>query len=174
MQNPQAERHELGREYVVDPDYLKIMEIRLRRGRFFTPQDNEHAPSVAVMDDTLARKYFGSDDPIGKRIRLTENGNGQRNRRNRRRRGPCESVGPRFRRTKSPGADLLPAMQMSDGFTVLVSYGTSAIVRYAGSAPSIIESIRDTSRKMNSEQVVYRGRPWTKLFPIRWPSRTSR
>jgi predicted permease len=50
-------------KYVVDPDYLKVMQIRLRRGRFFTPQDNEHAPSVAVIDDTLARKYFGSGDP---------------------------------------------------------------------------------------------------------------
>jgi ABC-type antimicrobial peptide transport system permease subunit len=46
-------------------------------------------------------------------------------------------------------------MQMSDGFTVLVSYGTSAAIRYAGSAPGIIDSIRNTSRQMNSEQVVY-------------------
>jgi len=49
----------------------------------------------------------------------------------------------------------LPTMQMSDSFTVLVSYGTSVVVRYSGSAPGIIHSIRDTSRKMNSEQVVY-------------------
>jgi predicted permease len=143
-------------KYVVDPDYLKVMGIRLRRGRFFTSQDNEHAPSVAVIDDTLARKYFGSDDPIGKRLRLTENQEmGD---------GTTEIVGVVDHVNQwglaSDAQNLqaqiyLPAMQMSDGFTVLVSYGTSAVVRYAGSAPGIIESIRDTSRKMNSEQVVY-------------------
>ena len=143
-------------KYVVDPDYLKVMQIRLRRGRFFTPQDNGHAPSVAVIDEALARKYFGNDDPIGKRVRITENeGMGD---------GTTEIVGVVDHVNQwglaSDAQNLqaqiyLPAMQMSDGFTVLVSYGTSAVVRYAGSAPAVIDSIRDTSRKMNSEQVVY-------------------
>ena len=143
-------------KYVVDPDYLKVMQIRLRRGRFFTPQDNEYAPSVAVIDEALARKYFGSDHPIGKRIRVLENeGMGD---------GTTEIVGVVDHVNQwglaSDAQNLqaqiyLPAMQMSDAFTVLVSYGTSEVVRFAGSAPRIIDSIRDTSRNMNSEQVVY-------------------
>jgi predicted permease len=143
-------------KYVVDPDYLNVMQIRLRRGRFFTPQDNERAPSVAVIDEALARKYFGTDDPIGRRIRVIENeGMGD---------GTTEIVGVVDHVNQwglaSDAQNLqaqiyLPAMQMSDGFTVLVSYGTTAVVRYAGSAPGIIDSIRNTSRKMNSEQVVY-------------------
>ena len=60
-------------KYVVDPDYLKVMQIPLLKGRFFTVQDNEQAASVAVIDDSLAKKYFGNDDPIGKRIRLDAN-----------------------------------------------------------------------------------------------------
>src|SRR5262249_6003341 len=31
-------------EYVVEPDYLRAMQIQLKHGRFFTPADNEHAP----------------------------------------------------------------------------------------------------------------------------------
>jgi predicted permease len=143
-------------KYVVDPDYLKVMEIRLRRGRFFTPQDNEHAPSVAVIDDTLAKKYFGSDDPIGKRICLVEN-EGMSD-------GTTEIVGVvdhvnqwgLASDTQNLQAQLyLSSMQMPDAYTVLISYGTTAMVRYAGSAPAVIASIRDTSRQMNSEQVVY-------------------
>ena len=56
--------------YVVQPDYLKVMGIPLRRGRFFTVHDDEHSPLVAVVDDVFARKYFGDENPLGKRIRL--------------------------------------------------------------------------------------------------------
>ena len=45
-------------EYVVEPDYLKVMQIPLKRGRFFTAADNETAPAVAVIDETLAAKVF--------------------------------------------------------------------------------------------------------------------
>jgi predicted permease len=143
-------------KYVVDPDYLKVMEIPLQRGRFFTQQDNEHAPSVAVIDETLARRYFGNDDPIGKRLRLMEN-EGMND-------GTTEIVGVVGHVNQwglaSDAQNLqaqiyLPCMQMSDGYTVLVSYGTSAVVRFSGAAPGMIASIRDTSRQMNSEQVVY-------------------
>jgi predicted permease len=143
-------------KYVVDPDYLKVMEIPLRRGRFFTPQDNEHAPSVAVIDEALAKKYFGNDDPVGKRLHLMES-EGMKD-------GTTEIVGVVDHVNQwglaSDAQNLqaqiyLPTMQMPDSFTVLLSYGTSAVVRYAGAAPGIIDSIRDTSRKMNSEQVLF-------------------
>lgn len=52
-------------EYIVEPDYLKVMGIQLKRGRFFTAADNEHAAAVAVIDETLAEKYFPGQDPIG-------------------------------------------------------------------------------------------------------------
>jgi predicted permease len=54
--------------YLVQPDYLKVMRIPLERGRFLTPGDNEHSPLVVVIDDRLARLYFPSQDPVGKRV----------------------------------------------------------------------------------------------------------
>jgi predicted permease len=54
--------------YLVQPDYLKTMRIRLEHGRFLTPQDNEHAPIVTVIDDRFARLYFANENPIGKRV----------------------------------------------------------------------------------------------------------
>src|SRR5262249_8224570 len=52
-------------EYVVEPDYLKVMQLQLKRGRFFTSPNNEHAPAVIVIDEALADKYFAGQDPIG-------------------------------------------------------------------------------------------------------------
>jgi len=54
--------------YRVEPDYLKAMGIPLKRGRFFTFQDEEKSPRVAVIDEVFARKHFGDEDPIGKFI----------------------------------------------------------------------------------------------------------
>jgi predicted permease len=44
------------------------MGIPLRRGRFFTNQDDERSQSVVVIDEVFARKHFGDADPVGKRI----------------------------------------------------------------------------------------------------------
>ncbi|HKU72306.1 MAG TPA: ABC transporter permease, partial [Pyrinomonadaceae bacterium] len=59
--------------YRVEPDYLNALNIPLRRGRFFTPDDNERAVAVAVIDEALANKYFKDTDPIGQRIFLGDN-----------------------------------------------------------------------------------------------------
>jgi predicted permease len=55
--------------YRVEPGYLAAMGIPLKQGRFFNDQDDERAQSVVVIDEVFARKYFGEQDPIGKRIR---------------------------------------------------------------------------------------------------------
>jgi predicted permease len=54
----------------VEPGYLTAMGISLKRGRFFTEQDDERSQPVAVIDEVFARKYFPNEDPIGKRIHL--------------------------------------------------------------------------------------------------------
>lgn len=57
-------------DYIVDPDYLRVMQVPLKRGRFLSRHDDEHAPLVVVVDEVFANKYFPGQDPIGKRIDL--------------------------------------------------------------------------------------------------------
>jgi predicted permease len=65
--------------YRVEPDFLKVMGIQLERGRFFTHADRDTAPHVAVIDEKLARKYFGASDPIGQQLFLNgENGDNEK------------------------------------------------------------------------------------------------
>jgi predicted permease len=52
----------------VSPDYLKVMGIALREGRFFSDQDRMGSEPVAVIDEVMAHKAFGSADPIGKHL----------------------------------------------------------------------------------------------------------
>jgi putative ABC transport system permease protein len=52
----------------VSPDYLRTMGMRLVRGRGFTRADRTGAPLVALINESLAQKYWPDEDPIGKRI----------------------------------------------------------------------------------------------------------
>ncbi len=54
---------------LVTPDYFQAMKIPLRAGRFFKATDTENAPVVALINETLARKYWPGMSPLGKRIR---------------------------------------------------------------------------------------------------------
>ncbi|HEY6328408.1 MAG TPA: ABC transporter permease, partial [Blastocatellia bacterium] len=56
--------------YVVEPDYLSVMRIPVKRGRFFTARDDLHSPLVVVVDEVFAAHYFSGADPVGKRIYL--------------------------------------------------------------------------------------------------------
>lgn len=55
---------------VVTPGYFETMQIPLVRGRLFDQRDGEHAPLVAIINETMAKKFWGNEDPIGKRFRL--------------------------------------------------------------------------------------------------------
>lgn len=52
----------------VSPDYFKAIGMRLLKGRYFTAADDEHAPGVVIINESMARRYWPGEDPIGKRI----------------------------------------------------------------------------------------------------------
>jgi len=153
-------------DYVVDPDYLRIMGTPLRSGRFFTPQDDENAPKVVVVDEVLARKYFGNENPIGKRLFL-EIGQGNME---------TEIVGVAAHvkqwgldtdDTESLRAQLyFPFMQLPDSVMALAPMGMGAVVRSRGPQPGLIDSIRHSVQQVNSEQVVAGAQTMNELISI--------
>ncbi len=68
----------LGRAFVVDgqlggsrwravtPGYFSVFRIPLVEGRGFHPSDDAHAPPVVVINQTMARRYWPNQDPLGK------------------------------------------------------------------------------------------------------------
>jgi len=54
----------------VTPDYFRAMGIPLLRGRVFTGQDDAEAPGVALVNQSLARRYWPGENPLGQRVNL--------------------------------------------------------------------------------------------------------
>jgi predicted permease len=52
----------------VTPGYLTAMKIRLLSGRDFTDNDNAGAPKVAIINETMAKRFWPGENAIGKRI----------------------------------------------------------------------------------------------------------
>jgi ABC-type multidrug transport system ATPase subunit/ABC-type antimicrobial peptide transport system permease subunit len=55
----------LPKPVAVNPKYLRLMGIRLLKGRFFDDRDTQQSPPVIVIDETLARARFRNEDPVG-------------------------------------------------------------------------------------------------------------
>src|SRR5262245_13778173 len=62
------EKQPLAQINQVSADYFKAMEIPLRAGRFFNDRDAKGAQPAVIIDETLARREFPIEDPIGKHI----------------------------------------------------------------------------------------------------------
>lgn len=56
----------------VGPKYFATLGTPLLRGRDFGPQDTTNSLPVAIINQTMARRYFGASDPIGKTIRFDD------------------------------------------------------------------------------------------------------
>jgi putative ABC transport system permease protein len=56
-------------DYVTaSPNYFSVMGIPLLRGRLFAESDSPSAPAVAVISETLAKRYFPDENPLGRRL----------------------------------------------------------------------------------------------------------
>ncbi len=58
---------------VVTPGYFEAMRIPLKRGRYVDGRDTNGAPRAIVVDERLARRFWGDRDPIGRRMYFPNN-----------------------------------------------------------------------------------------------------
>jgi len=141
-------------EYVVDPDYLKVMGTPLRSGRFFMTQDDENSPPVMLVDDVFARQYFGSENPVGKRLFLDALD------------GKAVEIIGVVGHVKQWGLDTddteqlraqlyFPFMQLPDKIMAQAPFGMRVVLRTRGRGAGMADAVRRSLQQMNSEQVIY-------------------
>lgn len=57
---------------IVSPEYLQLLKIPLKRGRYLQPTDREHTEPVIVINETAAAKYWPGADALGQRITMNK------------------------------------------------------------------------------------------------------
>jgi predicted permease len=139
--------------YITQPDYLKVMNISLQRGRFLSDSDNENTPLVIAIDDQFAKLYFGDQDPVGKRVNfdvfnITVEIVGVV--------GHVKQTGLDSDTTDSIQAQCyLPLAQVPPSVLSLVERSSSAVVRTDGAPLAAMKSISNAVQKTNGQIVVY-------------------
>jgi predicted permease len=149
--------------YVVGPSYLKLMGIHLQSGRFFTDQDNEHAPRVAVVDEILAQKYFPNQNPIGQRLHINDADE------------TTEIIGV-VNHINQWGLDsdstqelrsqlYVPFMQLDDKNMSQSGSGLGVLVRSDNPA-AVFDSIRWINKQISSDQVLFSAQTMDEIIAL--------
>jgi putative ABC transport system permease protein len=55
---------------LITPAYFDALRIPIKRGRGFTPADHENAAAVAIVSESMAKKFWPDENPIGRRLRV--------------------------------------------------------------------------------------------------------
>ena len=121
------------------PGYFETMKMALVRGRFIDARDRAGAPGAMVINETMARRYFSGEDPIGKVVRNPH--------------GKAEVVGivgdvKHYGLDSEPRAELfMPAYQQPLN-------GMALIVRTASDPKPFIDTIRRQVLAIDAEQPI--------------------
>ena len=136
LQNPQA------RLRVVSPQYFETLSIPLVQGRMFTERDTAAGPRVMLINESMARRSFPNQNPIGKKITYTTE------------RLECEVVGvirnakSAMIETQSPEELYVPYTQRNAPNVTLVVRGNS------GDPLSLSQEVRRQVQAVDQDQPV--------------------
>jgi putative ABC transport system permease protein len=124
--------------YASTPGYFAALHIPIKQGRDFNEHDDAAAPPVAIISESMARRFYAKENPLGQRIRM---GNGSK---------PAEIVGivgdVRDQSLESKGMPAVyePAAQIPFS-------GMYFAVRTAGDPSGLIAGIRSAMRELDPE-----------------------
>jgi putative ABC transport system permease protein len=65
---PEKGHEDYAGHFIFGPDFMKTYGVSLLRGRMFRESDTLSAPPVVIVNESMARKLWPGEDPIGKRI----------------------------------------------------------------------------------------------------------
>lgn len=140
------EQRPYAKKRVVSPGYFDALGIPLLRGRGFEPGDRMGQPDVALISESVATRYFGGEDPIGRRITFNW--------------GPGEEqtvigvVGD----VKHDGLDRPVEPILYRPAAQFPQRGSWLVVRTSGAPMAVLSALRQELRALDPTQALYEAR----------------
>jgi putative ABC transport system permease protein len=121
---------------VVGPHYFRTLRIPRREGRSFTDSDTPSTEPVALVSESLARKYWPGQNPVGKRLKVSSDRNDKTQ--------PWISVVGVAGNVRSQGqyAPFIPEIYVPYTQYPWVLWPRNILVRTAGNPLAIVPAIR--------------------------------
>jgi macrolide transport system ATP-binding/permease protein len=135
----------------VGPNYFRAMEIPLMQGRDFTYQDTDQSQRVIIINDTMARRFWREQDPLGKQVRIGQTA--------------LTIVGVvKTGKYQTLGEDPKSFMYLS----ILQSYRPDVVltVRADGDPASLLPTIREAIRAMDANLPLFEVKTLTQHMSI--------
>jgi len=130
----------------VSPEYFQTMQIPLTNGREFNQQDVKGTQNVAIINTTLAHRYFPNENPIGKRLTLDDADFAT---------DSWTTIVGIVGDTKPKSLDGDPAAEMYMPFAQQPEPSISLMVRCANDPASVAAAIRAEVLALDKDQPVY-------------------
>jgi putative ABC transport system permease protein len=122
------------------PGYFETMKMPLRKGRAIDSRDRQGLPGAMVINETMARRYFDGEDPIGKVVRNPH--------------GRAEVVGV-VGDVKHYGLDGEPRAELFMAAWQQPLNGMALVVRTASDPKPFVDQIRREVLAIDAEQPIY-------------------
>jgi len=134
----------IAEKYIITPDYFRAMGVRLLRGRFFTEQDGRGASNVIIVGESVARKFWPHQNPVGKRVDMQLGD----------RKGWQEVVGV-VPDVKREGLDVPAGFELYVPFTQVPTNGMTLVIRSTADPGTLAAAARAQVLAIDREQPVY-------------------
>lgn len=141
----------------VSPDYFRTMEIPVLKGRPFEARDDQKAQSVIIINETLARRYFSGEDPIGRRMTLNDEDPKEED---------WATIVGIVRDTKPRAVDLTasPVAEMYMPFAQQPQSSTALMIRTTNNPESIAAAVRHEVQTLDKTQLVHSVRTMDRVM----------
>jgi predicted permease len=144
----------MGSANLISPEYFDVLRIRLLQGRIWSDAENSKAAHVAVINHTLAQRYFPNGDAIGRSLRLPGiEGN------------PATVLSPPniaaswlqivgiVQDARNDGLRSVPRPAVFVPYTFSMGEGTEILVHSQAPPPTLLRTVREQLRTLDPDQL---------------------